>query len=394
MIDRTSLRADTILHVGRPSAFVDFALKRFEAAAPSRNVLLALETSGSRADEHPLGIPMVFAGDTAASVFAERARIRAAGAIIVHALSPLAAVVVLLARRRTVIVWSGWGDDYYGGFWDARAGLIGAQTRAVVHDSRPWLDRFATAVKRGRHSLVRRIAARRADFFSAPISSDLDVVTSSFGAFRGAYLPINYASVGDLEKSEPQTASAEGILLGNSASPTNNLLEALEQLSTLDLYGRRVIVPLSYGHSGYRRAVVERGYQLLGDAFLPLETFMPLEQYFSIVRGCDVVIMNHWRQQGLGNVIAALHSGSRVVLDRKNPLLDFCRERALTVFSWEDLSDRSFLQTPPPIDIGAQREALLRIWGEEVVDRHVRTAIETIDETRHERSAVGPTSRA
>lgn len=394
MIDRSSLSADTILHVGRPSAFVDFALKRFEAAAPGRNVLLALETSGSTADEHPLGIPVVFAGDTAASVFAERARIRAAGAIVVHALSPLAAVVVLLARRRTVIVWSGWGDDYYGGFWDARAGLIGAQTRAVVHDSRPWLDRLATAAKRGRHSLLRRAAARRADFFSAPISSDLDVVRSTFGSFRAAWLPINYASVGGLEQSEPPPASAGGILLGNSASPTNNLLEALEQLSTLDLHGRRVVVPLGYGHGGYRRAVVERGHQLLGDAFVPLETFLPLEQYLSIVGGCDIVIMNHWRQQGLGNVIAALHAGSRVVLDRRNPLLDFCRERDLTVFSWDDLRDAAFVQSPPPIDIDAQREALRRIWGDDVVDEHVRTAIETIDETRRTRSGPRRSARA
>lgn len=385
MIAQSRLTENSILHVGRRSAFVDFALARFNSVAPGRNALLVFGGSSDAEARHPSGIPTHWAGERLRGVLGQRARIRAAGAIVVHGLSPLAAVVILLARWRTAVLWSGWGDDYYGGFWDARRDLTGEKTSRVVHGSRPWLDRVATIAKRARHSVLRRAAARRVDFFSAPIEADLAVMSRNYRGFRGTYLQINYASTAGLHDGVTPVSVIGDVMVGNSAAPTNNLLEVLAEISMLDLGGRRVIVPLGYGHAGYRRAVVEKGEFLFGGSFVPLQSFLALDTYREIARGCDIVIMNHWRQQAVGNVIFSLYFGSRIVFDRRNPLFAFCLEAGLSVFSMEDLQRTDFFTRPPAIDIEAQRSALARIWGDDVVNENFSLAVSALDQIRASR---------
>lgn len=39
-----------------------------------------------------------------------------------------------------------------------------------------------------------------------------------------------------------------------------------------------------------------------------------------IIEGCSIVVMNHIRQQALGNIVIALCSGARVFLNPKSPI--------------------------------------------------------------------------
>jgi hypothetical protein len=107
----------------------------------------------------------------------------------------------------------------------------------------------------------------------------------------------------------------ENILLGNSASATNNHLEAFEQLKEINLNQRKIIAPLSYGKKKYARAIKAYGERMFPDNFTALTTFLPLEEYNKIISQCGFVIMNHSRPQAVGNIIAALYMGSKVFLN-------------------------------------------------------------------------------
>lgn len=128
-------------------------------------------------------------------------------------------------------------------------------------------------------------------------------------------VPFTYYPLEYIIKDRELRADGPDILLGNSASATNNHLEAFDFLSGLNLEGKKIYTPLSYGMPDYADAVEEYGSNVLGDRFAPLTTFLPLQEYNKIISRCGVVIMNHYRSQAMGNLIASLYMGAKVYLN-------------------------------------------------------------------------------
>lgn len=114
---------------------------------------------------------------------------------------------------------------------------------------------------------------------------------------------------------QPIVSSGDDILLGNSATPENNHVDTFSRLARMDLQGRSVVVPLSYGNMQYRDWVLRQGKRLLGHAFEPLVDFLPRAEYFKILKRCGISLMNHLRQQALGNIFMQLRLGSNVYLN-------------------------------------------------------------------------------
>ena len=128
-------------------------------------------------------------------------------------------------------------------------------------------------------------------------------------------IPFTYYPLEFIIKDPELRANGPHILLGNSASATNNPVEAIDRLSESDLKDRKVFVPLCYGDRRYAKEIIKYGRDRLGKNFKPLLKFMPLEEYNRVISRCGVVIMNHQRSQAFGNVIASLYMGARVYLN-------------------------------------------------------------------------------
>lgn len=350
-----------ILHIGTDSPFLQFAATQFERIAPGMSVYAIEMRHGI--PRFPIESTLVH-HVTPDGVGVRRiiALARKANLVIVHAMGTLGAIAFLAAPRRAVKVWSGWGADYYGN----NPTLFGPRTAAVrselmQHDRSP-ASRLRTMT---RESLKRRAAAVT-DLFSAPIPDDLEIFSARYPGFRGEYLQLNYAS---LEQSFAMSHARElssDVLVGNSASFSNNHLDVFELLDA-NVQGRRsVIVPLSYGESAaYADRVAKSGRTVLGSEFVAIREYMPPEEYFRVVAGCGVMIMGHRRQQALGNIGVALNSGARVLLDRANPLYAFLRRIGTHVEPIETLAAPGGSSMPLPAEvIAATREALLGFWGE------------------------------
>lgn len=102
------------------------------------------------------------------------------------------------------------------------------------------------------------------------------------------------------------------IQIGNSADPSNNHLEVFRAIKGHLGSDFEILCPLSYGDQDYATNVIRVGKEMWGDSFRPLTDFMSYEDYVKELSSVDCLILNHKRQQGLGNLNLALSLGAKV----------------------------------------------------------------------------------
>jgi hypothetical protein len=182
------------------------------------------------------------------------------------------------------------------------------------------------------------------------------------------YHRICYYSVEDTFGVGPETMAGPDILIGNSATATNNHIELFDLLGTLDLGDRRLIAPLSYGDQDYADEIERIGRQRFGERFVPLRQYMSLEEYHETIRTCGTLVMNHVRQQAGSTIAAALYKGARVFLRDENPLGAFYRRLGLRLYSiQDDLSAGPTVLGPAGLEEAAEHRRILEdLWSRDV----------------------------
>lgn len=275
--------------------------------------------------------------------------VRNAKCLIFHSLgiSQKDAIAVLrVIPSNLPIVWRGWGIDYYD--YIAKAHnfeLVMPETKeAMGWETAPPSTSFFGIAKRYAKGLVEDGLAtattgrllKRINYFSCCVPDDYDSLKKSLPGFRATFLPLNYYSMEDvfLRGNNQNILSGRDILLGNSGNPTNNHLEAMRLLSRIGVEGRKVIVPLSYGGiPRYHEMVIRQGEKLLGKSFIPLTKFLTIQEYNTLISTCGNVMMNQLRQQGMGNISAALMRGAKVFLNRENPIYTYYSRMGVKIYS-------------------------------------------------------------
>ncbi len=147
-----------------------------------------------------------------------------------------------------------------------------------------------------------------------------------------AFYPLEFI----IDSNQNINTAGSHILLGNSASFTSNHQEAIDKLAHLDLTGRKVYVPLSYGNNKYAQKIIEYGNKKLGVHFTPLKERIPLEQYNKILNSCGIVIMNHYRGQAVGNIISSLFLGNKLLISEMNPIYMYLKRIGCHIYSIEE----------------------------------------------------------
>lgn len=327
-----------LLHLVVDDKFVDMAIREFEAVAPGCHDWIVL---GGRQ-------PFRYVKDARVRCLGmdgfAAAAANSAG-VICHIMEThhLAALAAVPADRQ--VVWIGWGYDYYGLINDAFPdGLLQTATRVLAarlaapppdiaaRQPEPTVLGHARPYRRG--TAAEHAALSRVDIFSPVIDVEYRLVCRHVPGFRARYLRWNYGTAED-DYTLPGLASAAGgdnLLIGNSATTTNNHLELFDHVKrNVDLGGRQVVVPLSYGDAAYRQYILQAGDALFGEAFVPLVDFMPRERYIQVLGSCGHVLMNHVRQQALGNLFISGLLGARLHLNRRSPLYHWLRTLGVPV---------------------------------------------------------------
>lgn len=367
-----------IVHLVVDDKFIDAALRDFEVVAPGRHEVFAF---GFQPPWRWLKSTRVTPVDLAG--WQRRLAAGDVAGVVLHGLPEHNLPLLRAIRPGPVVAWLGWGYDYYGLLADAFPdGLLLPQTAALAGrlarrpgPEEPSLLTMARPYRKP--SEAAKAAMRRVDLFCPVLSNEHRLVRQLHPWFQAGTLRFNYGNAEDDLGAGPGADREPGpnLLLGNSATPTNNHLELFDLVRRrLDLAGRQLLVPLGYGDEHYRDHVIDAGRRIFGRAFVPLTDFVPKDVYLERLSSCGFALMNHLRQQAMGNICISALLGARIFLDRRNPAFDWLQAEGVAVDELERVDLR-----PLDADVRRRQVASLRQGiGREAQLRRTRELVDAL----------------
>lgn len=173
------------------------------------------------------------------------------------------------------------------------------------------------------------------------------------------------------------------IWIGNSAAEWNNHIDAFWQIWKSGALRKhnfdKVIIPLSYGAPWIRNVVTKVGRFFFGKRMQALVSFMPREEYNTLMLSCSTMIINYYEPAANGNIITALWLGMRVYLSEKSMAYIYYKRIGAKVFTLEkDLKIYGF--APLSDEERAENRKVLNQWYSK---EHVEQAVkEVVNELR------------
>lgn len=155
-------------------------------------------------------------------------------------------------------------------------------------------------------------------------------------------------------------------IVGNSGSPTNNHLDAIQFLED-NRVNADLIIPVSYGDPHYISFLKKESKFSFGDVKF-LERFMPFEEYLNVLASSDGLIMNTLRPQGYGNILMMMYLGKPVYFNAGNISLPDLDRAGLR---WEPIEAiRSAGPSKPAV---ANDEAVIRFLSHDRLIKEYRS---------------------
>jgi hypothetical protein len=316
-------------------------------------------------------------------------------ALIIHGMSAFSIELINRCSENVSIYWIGMGFDYYDIIYDSRWGMLKKHTREEVIEVRTSFRFMRSALiqilrnARNRvlypHSNDKKRWVKRVDYFCPVLESEFFSLKEKINNWNACYVDWNYGNSAALVDGEygENFSLGSNILLGNSASPTNNHIDAFHFLKKNEKFlpdDSKIIVPLSYGDLNYREIVVKEGLEILGDRFFPLTEMVSPREYSKVIESCSLVFMNHIRQQAGNNIAQALYMGARVILDSKNPFYKEYKKHGVFISSLDDIENEpDFLSIPLTAEEKYKNKYSLReLRGSEAAIYKTKKLIESI----------------
>lgn len=257
--------------------------------------------------------------------------------------------------RDKIIVWWSWGFDIYTERKGMRpliqVDLYKPKTAQLVFESK---KSFANRVidlcrlvkgkiEKSYYYHLRNYVISRVDFFQPviPLEYQLMKRVDGFKA-KEFYYPKSMLSI----KSEIDSPKSENgaILIGNSATYTNNHLDIWERIRCYLPNGRNIIIPANYGNIHYSNEL-ELRIQSKDHNICIIKDFMPRDKYFQLINSCSYAVFGVIRQQAMGNINYCLSKGIKVFLYRDSIVYKYLKYNGFMVYAIEDIDESSFKQT-------------------------------------------------
>lgn len=333
-----------IVHIAQDSVFLPVSQQLYEIAFPNANEFFIVDKHKTL--KHGVNLSIT---ESVPQLDVQHVLRSNPSVVVFHSANQKFETVLPHIPEPTLVVWHTWGYDYVKLISPFRPAILDPLTRIVYRSlfalrSTLYLMSLykAKGVLADIHDRIqyryRDSSYRRFDVVSIQeeLYPALQEAIPGFNAIRHT-LPI-YTCEDHFEYAG--TIDGENILLGNSASPSNNHLELLFQLKRIGIGDRKLIIPLSYGSRMYAKLIAAVGKRLFGKQCIPLLTFMPLHDYQKLIQSCRIVIMNHTRQQARGNITSAIYNGASVFLREENPIFMQYQKEGMILYPMSSLPNR------------------------------------------------------
>ncbi len=335
-----------IIHIASDEKFINSAYSQFESLYPEGNWFYLLVKNTSI----PLKYVekkerMVLVSNEIATLKNLSKKFVGADLICFHGLTYFSSIVLNRTPLYYTILWILWGVEVHNNpkLFNQKSSV--GTTTYTTYLEKKGAEKIKHTLKNLFRGTLYRIknktaspfgeitkAIRRANYCGLLYKEEFDLVKREINPHI-KYVKFCYYPIEKMLSNPENWVIGNNILLGNSGSYTNNHLESFTLLKQFDLKGIEVIAPLSYGRETYIAKTLEAGKKALGDTFHPLVDFMPLHVYNNYIQQCGIVIMNHYRQQAVGNVLVMIWMGAKVYLNESNTVYHFLKGIGVHVFS-------------------------------------------------------------
>lgn len=366
-----------IIHIATDEKFINTAYWQFEKVAPGQNVFYILVDDLNPEKLRFLNLKdnMILIKNDLTSIREFSISIKSFTHFIFHGLNYKSSFIFNRLPERAVRYWILFGAEFYQNPYLFNNKLLGHRTdllfKKKVSKNNFFKDLFRNVYYKIKYKTKiptkeTKKAIENTDFMGILYKYEFNFIKSKLNNKKLKYFKFSYYPIEKLLNNPEVYVKGDNILLGNSASYTNNHLEAIDFLSELNLSNKKVICPLSYGDADYAKKIILEGKLKLKDSFEPLLHFMPLHEYNEYVEKCGFVIMNHYRQQAVGNVMTMLWIGAKVFLDDRNTLYHYLKRLNIHVFNVKkDLSEKELNSLLTKEQRIHNREILLQEIGQD-----------------------------
>ncbi|HSF88421.1 MAG TPA: TDP-N-acetylfucosamine:lipid II N-acetylfucosaminyltransferase [Saprospiraceae bacterium] len=127
------------------------------------------------------------------------------------------------------------------------------------------------------------------------------------------------------------------VLVGNSATIENNHADVLKVLGKITDNTLTYSLPLTYGQFPRYKSKIKALYEKqLGTQVTFLDQHMTLSVYYQFLQEHPTAVFLHNRQQGLGNILYLLYTGTKVYLSVTNVIYHWLQKNRIKVYIFEE----------------------------------------------------------
>ena len=275
-----------IVHIATDEKFIDAAYNIYEKAFPGMNLFLILKREGEDIKYLNKTYEYNFIITNTDYVYIVNKICHDAKIIVFHGMNYFQAILVnKINKGSKKYVWTPFGIEVYNNNLIFRNESVGPKTyKLFMNNFKKWVKDifrpFFYRLFKGTNSPDSMIKKSflKMDFACILFEEELmnyfmlGIVNSNLNYIKFTYYPLRtIINNGDF-------VYDNNILLGNSATHTNNHLEAFEILEKFDLKNFKIITPLSYGSKAYADKIVELGKDKFGNIFYPLMEYKTIEE--------------------------------------------------------------------------------------------------------------------
>lgn len=198
-------------------------------------------------------------------------------------------------------------------------------------------------------------------------------IAKKYYKVRGKYKKAQYVSNNNFEYINSLTIEQKDeiyIQIGNSSDPTNRHFEIIDLLSKFKDEKIKIYAILSYGDKIYGQKVNEYGKKIFGNKFFGIFDYMSRDKYWNYLKDIDILVFNHQRQQGLGNISMLSFLEKKVYLRNDTSSWEYLTEDiGLKLNSFEKIKNQTFKEFITNNSKGNREKILITIYSNEYIKK-------------------------
>lgn len=168
-------------------------------------------------------------------------------------------------------------------------------------------------------------------------------------------------------------SEASGIMIGNSASLSNNHLYVLDLIKQFEIGDANIIMPLSYGGvPRYKKEIIEAYKRVYPSQVNFLLDYMPLHEYNRVFLNIGTMVLASWRQESIGTIIMGLYLGIKVYMSKQSPLYHSLKEEGFCVYAIEEANNSDIVNPLSLEQKEHNRNLLLMDYSESVFEEELK----------------------